>query len=109
VQACGVGPLWRCQRATAALGTVPACASPACRWNAFGAEISEQLIRDTADLLVNLGLRDAGYRCRQGLLRLACCLPLCETRLRSTWRCLVLTRLQICGCFWMWAQVSGAG
>ena len=38
------------------------CASPACRWNAFEAEISEQLIRDTADLLVELGLRDAGYR-----------------------------------------------
>ena len=72
------GPLWRCQRATAALGTVPVCASPACRWNAFEAEISEQLIRDTAELLVELGLRDAGYRCRPGLFMLACRLPLCE-------------------------------
>ncbi|HEU5087014.1 MAG TPA: NPCBM/NEW2 domain-containing protein, partial [Roseiflexaceae bacterium] len=31
-------------------------------WNRFGCKIDEQLIRDTADALVNTGLRDAGYQ-----------------------------------------------
>ncbi len=30
-------------------------------WNTFGDKIDEKLLRDTADLIVNLGLRDAGY------------------------------------------------
>ncbi|EFN53392.1 hypothetical protein CHLNCDRAFT_137182 [Chlorella variabilis] len=30
-------------------------------WNAFGARINEDLIRDAADRIVELGLRDAGY------------------------------------------------
>eukprot|EP00887_Chlorella_sp_A99_P006558 scaffold3.g6558.t1 len=30
-------------------------------WNTFGPSIDEQLIKDTADLMVSLGLRDAGY------------------------------------------------
>jgi alpha-galactosidase len=30
-------------------------------WNTFGCEINEQLIRDTADLIVDSGMRDAGY------------------------------------------------
>jgi alpha-galactosidase len=30
-------------------------------WNKFGCEISEQLIRDTADAMVKNGMRDAGY------------------------------------------------
>ena len=33
-----------------------------CSWNAYGAEIDEDLIMRTADLLVELGLRDTGYR-----------------------------------------------
>src|SRR5262252_7665810 len=31
-------------------------------WNAFGCNVSEQLIKDTADLFVNSGLKDAGYQ-----------------------------------------------
>jgi alpha-galactosidase len=31
-------------------------------WNAFRCRIDEQLIRETADALVNTGMRDAGYR-----------------------------------------------
>jgi hypothetical protein len=31
-------------------------------WNAFGAEIDEKLVRRTANRIVELGLRDAGYR-----------------------------------------------
>ena len=31
-------------------------------WNHFGCNVSEQLIRDTADALVSSGMRDAGYR-----------------------------------------------
>ncbi len=31
-------------------------------WNAFGCDVNETLIKDTADLFVSLGLRDAGYR-----------------------------------------------
>jgi len=30
-------------------------------WNTFGADINEQLIRETADAMVETGLRDAGY------------------------------------------------
>ncbi|MCJ7755869.1 MAG: glycoside hydrolase family 27 protein, partial [Thermoanaerobaculales bacterium] len=30
-------------------------------WNHFGCDVSEQLIRDTADAMVSSGLRDAGY------------------------------------------------
>jgi hypothetical protein len=30
-------------------------------WNAFGCNVSEQLIKDTADLFVNTGLKAAGY------------------------------------------------
>jgi len=30
-------------------------------WNTFGEKINEQVVRDTADALVELGLRDAGY------------------------------------------------
>lgn len=31
-------------------------------WNAFHKDIDEQLIRDTADKLVESGMRDAGYQ-----------------------------------------------
>ncbi|MFF5292745.1 NEW3 domain-containing protein [Paractinoplanes globisporus] len=31
-------------------------------WNAFGCDVNEQLIKQTADLFVSEGLRDAGYR-----------------------------------------------
>ena len=31
-------------------------------WNTFGSHISDKLIRETADALVDLGYRDAGYR-----------------------------------------------
>jgi len=31
-------------------------------WNTFACDINEQLIRDTADAMVKLGLRDAGYQ-----------------------------------------------
>ena len=31
-------------------------------WNKFGCEINEQLIRDTADAMVRLGMKDAGYQ-----------------------------------------------
>lgn len=31
-------------------------------WNAFGCDVSEQLIKDTADLFVSSGLKDAGYQ-----------------------------------------------
>ena len=31
-------------------------------WNTFGENINEQIIRDTADAMVSLGLRDAGYQ-----------------------------------------------
>ena len=31
-------------------------------WNAFGCDVNEQLIKDTADLFVSTGLRDAGYQ-----------------------------------------------
>ena len=31
-------------------------------WNHFGCNVSEQLIRDTADALVSSGMRDAGYQ-----------------------------------------------
>jgi alpha-galactosidase len=31
-------------------------------WNAFGCDVSEQLIRDTADFFVSSGLKDAGYQ-----------------------------------------------
>ena len=31
-------------------------------WNRFGCDISEQLVRETADAMVASGLRDAGYR-----------------------------------------------
>jgi len=31
-------------------------------WNKFGCDVSEQLIRETADAMVASGLRDAGYR-----------------------------------------------
>ena len=31
-------------------------------WNAFGCDVSEQLIKETADLFVAEGLRDAGYQ-----------------------------------------------
>lgn len=30
-------------------------------WNTFGEEISDSVIRETADAMVDLGLRDAGY------------------------------------------------
>lgn len=30
-------------------------------WNTFGEHINEQVVRDTADAIVSLGLRDAGY------------------------------------------------
>ena len=30
-------------------------------WNTFGADINEQLIRDTADKMVKMGLLAAGY------------------------------------------------
>jgi alpha-galactosidase len=30
-------------------------------WNTFGCDINEQLIRDTADIIVESGMRDAGY------------------------------------------------
>jgi alpha-galactosidase len=30
-------------------------------WNKFGCDVSEKLIRDTADAMVKSGLRDAGY------------------------------------------------
>ena len=30
-------------------------------WNTFGADINEQLIRDTADIMVDKGLLDLGY------------------------------------------------
>ena len=30
-------------------------------WNTFGSKIDEKLLRDTADAIVNLGLKDAGY------------------------------------------------
>ena len=30
-------------------------------WNTFGADINEQVVRDTADAIVALGLKDAGY------------------------------------------------
>src|SRR3954471_24982435 len=31
-------------------------------WNKFGCNVSEQLIRETADAMVSSGMRDAGYR-----------------------------------------------
>ncbi len=31
-------------------------------WNKFGCEINEQLIRETADAMVKLGMKDAGYQ-----------------------------------------------
>ncbi len=31
------------------------------QWNRFGCNIDEQLIKETGDALVALGLRDAGY------------------------------------------------
>lgn len=31
-------------------------------WNAFGCDVTEELIRETADALVSSGLKDAGYR-----------------------------------------------
>lgn len=31
-------------------------------WNTFGCDINEQLIRDTADIIVRSGLREAGYQ-----------------------------------------------
>ena len=31
-------------------------------WNSFACDINEQLIRDTADAMVRLGLKDAGYQ-----------------------------------------------
>ncbi|MFI9724258.1 NEW3 domain-containing protein [Streptomyces sp. NPDC052396] len=31
-------------------------------WNTFGCEVSDQLVRQTADKLISSGLRDAGYR-----------------------------------------------
>src|SRR5689334_11103902 len=31
-------------------------------WNAFGCDVSEQLIEQTADLFVSSGLKDAGYQ-----------------------------------------------
>ena len=30
-------------------------------WNGFGKNVSEQVIRETADAMVELGLRDLGY------------------------------------------------
>ena len=30
-------------------------------WNTFGWEINDQVIRETADIMVSSGLRDAGY------------------------------------------------
>jgi alpha-galactosidase len=30
-------------------------------WNTFAVNINEQLIKDIADIFVNLGLKDAGY------------------------------------------------
>ncbi|MFL6618003.1 MAG: hypothetical protein ACJ8MH_05350, partial [Povalibacter sp.] len=30
-------------------------------WNTFACNINEQLIRDTADVMVSSGMRDAGY------------------------------------------------
>src|ERR1700712_5313721 len=30
-------------------------------WNAFGCNVTEQLIKDTADFFVNSGMKDAGY------------------------------------------------
>ena len=30
-------------------------------WNTFGPDINEQLIMESADAIVNLGYRDAGY------------------------------------------------
>lgn len=30
-------------------------------WNTFGENINEQLIKETADKMVELGLRDCGY------------------------------------------------
>jgi alpha-galactosidase len=31
-------------------------------WNRFGCDVSEKLIRETADALVSSGMRDAGYQ-----------------------------------------------
>ena len=31
-------------------------------WNKFGCDVSEKLIRDTADALVSTGMKDAGYQ-----------------------------------------------
>jgi hypothetical protein len=31
-------------------------------WNAFGCDVSEQLIKETADFFVSSGLKDAGYQ-----------------------------------------------
>src|SRR3954471_9795111 len=31
-------------------------------WNAFGCDVNEQLIKQTADLFVSSGLKDAGYQ-----------------------------------------------
>src|SRR5215212_10122802 len=31
-------------------------------WNRFGCNVSEQLIRETADAMVSTGMRDAGYQ-----------------------------------------------
>src|SRR5689334_23729023 len=31
-------------------------------WNKFGCNVSEQLIRETADALVSSGMKDAGYQ-----------------------------------------------
>ena len=30
-------------------------------WNTFGGNINEELVKTTADAMVNTGLRDAGY------------------------------------------------
>ena len=31
-------------------------------WNTFGPDVSDSLLRDTADFLVDAGLAEAGYR-----------------------------------------------
>ena len=36
-------------------------------WNTFGGSINEQVVRDTADAIVEKGLKDAGYECGVGI------------------------------------------
>ncbi|MFI0449859.1 NPCBM/NEW2 domain-containing protein [Actinomadura sp. 6N118] len=70
----GTGPAAATQTASAALPAVSPAASRALpdglalkppmgfnNWNATGCDINEQMIRDTADIFVSSGLKDAGY------------------------------------------------